>query len=398
MNREIEILESIDNIDSCVQESAMDILDALIQEYTKLSITVDNTELSPECIQEGKILDEATGKDNNESMLFKIIAFLPRLLRAIGKSIVSVFTNDYKKDTSKNLPVAKKNLAQANADQLKNMEADMKEVGEDEVDFDPEKKQFFLKKGFRHVKNYIRIVFGLIPFLKKMKTMLESKGQSTSYATLAKEIRYILKGQKSVDKQTSYITLDMLKEMTDDCFDATRGVQGLMDEISMKIEDQMRSEYKKGNDYQKYADMKAVVDGIRDGCEKVKFLCAIGKIGRRIIKFVSGGTWLSRRIHNAARYDDIVDPELGVVKTEANEAEARAQAMEAKAKGMEDEYNYIKKQQKAYKKFKKKADKAQARFDKAKKYVDTTGQTIDDFRNKDIDDWGDGDDPKFKPY
>lgn len=92
-----EILRSIDNINDSVNDVNIAVLDAMLDSCDKATTIMENydgDDLSSFSIfQEGKIMDEATGKGKNDSTIKKIALFIPRLVIAMVKEISKSFKN-----------------------------------------------------------------------------------------------------------------------------------------------------------------------------------------------------------------------------------------------------------------------------------------------------------------
>lgn len=97
------LLDSIDNITNVVNESSIDVLDALIDSYDKAELILENydgDDLSAFSIfQEGKILDEVKKKGKNDSMIKKIALFIPRLIAALFSHLGKLISDVSKEDT-----------------------------------------------------------------------------------------------------------------------------------------------------------------------------------------------------------------------------------------------------------------------------------------------------------
>ena len=95
------MLDSIDSISEQQHDAEFDVTIALCEQYIKYLDICKNNNNPDTIIQEGKILDEATGKGNkNESIITKIVKFIPRLLGVIIKQIKSIFSKDKNKNNS----------------------------------------------------------------------------------------------------------------------------------------------------------------------------------------------------------------------------------------------------------------------------------------------------------
>lgn len=90
------ILEYIDSIDRECISAEVSICESLAERYCKMLLimenyyddNVDNFSI----FQEGKILDEATGKKKDDNVITKIAMFIPRLIRAIVNAIKHKFS------------------------------------------------------------------------------------------------------------------------------------------------------------------------------------------------------------------------------------------------------------------------------------------------------------------
>lgn len=386
MTTELEILESIDSIDSCVQESSLNIAECLSREYAKISLIGDYTDFDPAIIMEGTIMDTATGKGKNESTLWKILAFIPRLIIGIVKAAASIFTKDYDKANIANAKAANGRLAKATNDELNNARDNVQKESDGEMDFDPAKKQFFLTKVFRHIRNYIRIITGLMPVLKKLHAMLD--GADTSYLTLAKEIGYIVTGQKSIDQQTKYITVDVLKELAEDGGAAAKGACGVLDEIRMKLEKKIHNDFDNGKNIDDQMKAKALLDNIYKGADKVRIVTKFCNVAKKILSLTAIGK-LFKKIREAGEYDETVDPDLASAKAETKELKARNKGLKQEEKEFERKHKKLMQSHKELQKLQKKNEKLQKKVARRKEIVDTAGKDLEADRNMNSQDWKD---------
>jgi len=92
------MLDNIDSISEQQHDAEFDVTIALCEQYIKYLDICENSNNPDVIVQEGKILDVATGKGNkDESIITKIVKFIPRLLGAIIKQIKSIFSKDKNK-------------------------------------------------------------------------------------------------------------------------------------------------------------------------------------------------------------------------------------------------------------------------------------------------------------
>ena len=91
MNNINDVIRSIDNINQITNESDLGVLNALYDSYEKSSIILENYEgddlSSFSIFQEGEILDKVRKEGKDDSAFMRIILFIPRIIRAMVKSI-----------------------------------------------------------------------------------------------------------------------------------------------------------------------------------------------------------------------------------------------------------------------------------------------------------------------
>lgn len=327
---ELEILSSIDNIDTCIQEASIDVLDATIREYDKFSQYAEFTIFEEAYFMEGKILDEATGKNTFDGFFKKALLFIPRLIMGIIKSIASVFTNKYDEDISTNAPKATENLNNANEpEQLDNASTNVETLSEGALQLD-KKKRFILGDKVRHVRNYLRILTGLGPILKKLKATAKG-GIDVTYLSLLKEIRSVIKGETSLD-EARVLTAGALFELSKDANRISRAFAGIMDETKMKFESDMRKLAEAGDKdaMAKKAEAKEMIDTlskIANMCNTVTFF---GRVSGKIAKYMAdGGPFFMRKIISKIRDKAAYDEE----DTDIMKEQQKAKELKAKIKG-----------------------------------------------------------------
>lgn len=371
------ILASIDNIDACVQESAISILDKLVLEYDKMSQILDAALFDEGVIMEGQVWDTATGKDKNESVFFKALAFLPRLLMGIIKAVASVFTKDYKSENEKNAKLANAQLAKVNdPNKLEMCRNNVATISDGELEFNPKKKQFFLTRGFRHIRNYIQILIGVTPILTKLRLGLN--GAKMPYSTLAKDLFAVLKGEKSLDETTSGLTADALLELANDSWSAATGVKGIVDELQMKLSKKMNEDFANGKNVEDQIHAKAILDGITNVAGKVTKVAMFGKIVHFLGKDLGGGSIFMRKIKSKMAFDKEEDVALANAKNEKKALKAQIKAEKrARANAREERNRKLSKRGKVVsldmenEELRKKLDKETARTDVVKQSRDT---------------------------
>lgn len=262
-----EVLISLDHINESVDESVLAVFCSVIQEYEKISIMMDNSEDDYFIYQEGQVWDTATGKGKIENGLWKLIAFIPRLFQGIFNAITSLFKKNDEADITKNSELAKNVIASSNAQELSEASGLVTKTTEDNLGFDPNKKEFVLKRGLKHIRNSIYIMSSFPSLFRKFITKL--KGGETQYDAMVKELTDVLRGKKSLDSETFYCSVDTLHELYDDGYKASMGVRGLTSELSMLLEKKMRKDFENGKNVEKQASAKKLLDEISNSSKHI---------------------------------------------------------------------------------------------------------------------------------
>ena len=341
---ENEILSSIDDINYSVQESAISVLDAMIKEYDKMSDFFEFSIFQEAVITEGKILDEATGKNTFDNTFKKILLFIPRLLAGIVKAIASVFTDKFDEDVDKNAPEANENLKNENDPQkLAIAQVNTQTVSNGEINFEPRKKHFILGDKFAHIKNYTKIVSGVCPIIKKLRT------GGTSYSTIVKELRSILNGETTMD-EARVLTSDVMFELVKDSSRVSRAASGIIDEVRMHLEKKLKIAEAAGKDISDQAAIKDMLDELSKYANICSTVTTFGAIGGRLAKYMAnGGPFFIRKIASAVRnklaYDEEEDNAIAEEQRKQKELKAKEKGAKQEAKRLEKDTKRIAKKQ-----------------------------------------------------
>ena len=318
------ILDSLDLIQESSMDASVSVMEALFNEYTKLSVNIYNSEES--VFMEGEIWDTATGKGKAESDLWKILAFLPRLLKGLVNAMTSVFTKDNKTQIAKNL----ENVNKYTETELAQRAQAFNQQTNGDITFDPKKKQFFLGKAFRHIRNSIEICIGLLPLFKKI--IIALKGGNTEISALTNEVISVIKGQKKFDAETMYMSLDTVKNLLADSWGAAIGIRGVTDELSLLIENKLRKEYQKtGTVNQDKAKLKALLDQVSLGSKHVASVTSFFKIMSIGSKVFGGPLERFARKHLGVNEEDVEKSDNKLTKKE----------LKNRLKALKEEYKTI---------------------------------------------------------
>lgn len=325
-----EILDSISFINECVEDSAMSVFGSIIQEYEKISTMIDNAGNDLMFVQEGQVWDTATGKDKVESGLFKLIAFIPRLFQGIFNAITSVFKKDSEKSVAKNAELAKNALATYDETKLATVASTVNETTEDNIGFDPKKKEFVLKRGLRHIRNYIYILTSFPELFKKF--IIKLKGGETPYDSMLNELKQVLTGKKSLDSESFYVSVDALHELYKDGYNASMGVRGLTSELSMLLEKKMRADFENGKNIDKQAKAKQFLDEV-SGTSKIVMNVTFGLKMISKVLYIFGGP-LYRKFRNGMTIDE--------EDIERQNTSQEKQDLKNKLKSLKEQYKTLK--------------------------------------------------------
>jgi hypothetical protein len=132
-NLKNEIIESIENIDSVVMESEMNIICTLIDAYSKASIIMENCDdVSVFNIFQEGVIDDAKG-DPSESLFIRIIKFIPRLIMSLIKSIKNVWDNRKSQQLIQNIEKLK-NISEEQCKRISDLEKKLDDFRQDTDD------------------------------------------------------------------------------------------------------------------------------------------------------------------------------------------------------------------------------------------------------------------------
>lgn len=376
-----DVIKSLDVINESVDESVSSVFMSIVLEYDKISKIIDNAG-TDSIYQEGQIWDTATGKGKAESNIMKIIAFIPRLFQGIINSITSAFKNTNEADIDKHAELAKNVIASANSQQLATAAKSVEQATEDNLGFDPNKKEFVFKKGFKHVRNAFFIISGLPDLFTKFIKRL--KGGETQYDMMAKELFAVVTRKKDLDSESLYCTIDTMHELYKDGYKASMAVRGLSSEVSMLLEKKMRADFANGKNIEKEAEAKKLLDEISKTSKHIM----TATFGLKILSkamYLFGGP-LYRKFVKGGGPDSV---ELTSVETKRRDLQNRLKALKEKLKNVKND--------------RKRADDIrgqiltlQSEITELNGQINDTKIDIDDeteLRDKETDDW-----KKIDPY
>jgi hypothetical protein len=145
-----DVLSSIDDIDDVVLESEFSVLNAMLDSYNKATIIMENYNGdaidSFSIFQEEGILDEATGK-KSEALITRILAFIPRLIMAIGKRLIGCSKNEDIKEAAVIIKDEETNEAPMTPEEKTRVQKWREEHSDSTVDIDGAKNKFLKFTG-----------------------------------------------------------------------------------------------------------------------------------------------------------------------------------------------------------------------------------------------------------
>ena len=264
-----EVLSYVDELNQVTLESMLDVYDSISHEYEKM--VLNNCSYIEGFVQEGKILDEATGKGNKgETTLYKIFAFIPRLITALLNAINDSLGGDdaSNKDSAKKMD---EKLKKGSPDDVKSLNQKLKQKTGGIVSVEP-KRRCLVVRGLTHIKNYISIIVGCRGIIKDIKDVLDNKGKKKNIVNIATELNNQVKGIKATSPaelkkilsespgaETSSIGLGNVLLTGKHGLVATAGI---MSELSLALEKKAHSEWSQGMDYKETQAAKQIADDL----------------------------------------------------------------------------------------------------------------------------------------
>lgn len=197
MNFVSEVLTAIDEAENVTLESMVDVFDNMLNEYDKLissqTCYVEGFVMEASTTKES-IMDQATGAGKNESIITKIIAFLPRLIIATIKRIASIFTKDKEKEIKAFPDKLETTIENSSEEELKQKDEKLNKETDGVVRVHPKRKNF-LVRGFRHLKNAVMLLTTVPGLFKLIKESMQKK--TFTWSRLASDMRnfYANKGE-----------------------------------------------------------------------------------------------------------------------------------------------------------------------------------------------------------
>lgn len=101
MDNIYETINSIIDINCVITESDLGVLNALHDAYTKAYTIMENDEISFSIFQEGQIMDQVRKEGKNDSVMMKIILFIPRIIKAMMNQLHKQTKDENIKDVVK---------------------------------------------------------------------------------------------------------------------------------------------------------------------------------------------------------------------------------------------------------------------------------------------------------
>ena len=368
-----EILDAISFINESVEDSVFAVYDSIIVEYEKISTMMDNASENWMVFQEGEVWDTAIGKDKVESGIMKIIAFIPRLFKGIINAIGSVFSKEKAEDIKKNTANTKNLIENATTEQLAESNAVVKEVTKDELGFDPEKKEFFVKRGLKHIRNYFLICTSFSDLFRKL--MIKIKGGNTNYGSMAEEIKAVLINKKEIGSDTFYASVDELYNLWNTGYKISSGLRGVCSEISMMLEKKMREDFKNGGDVAKKANAKKMLDEIEKASKHAMRATFFGSIFSKALETMGGPLYRKFILKNEITDDDV---ELENTKAENKAKKRELRGLKNKEKNLRTKGDLDAEKRAKIQAEKAKGEALDKKISKAEKSVAATQDYLDD--------------------
>ena len=352
----------LEDIDQIVLESTIDVYEALSHEYEKAvkifsESSDENIHPGISLFQEENVFDYATGKHTGDSTFMKIVMFIPRLFIGIIRAIGSIFTKDFKSKNDESMKTAGYVIDHSSPEQLTVVANEVNNTSKGDISFDPNQKNFNIGRKFRHIRNSIAIMVMAPKVIKNIITQCRSG--NTDYKLLAKDLWSILKREKKMDEVTEKLTLDALKSLVNESWQASIAVAALSDEASALLEKKMRKDFAKGKNIEKQAEAKELFDGITQFSRHVTHVTGFCTLVKKITALFKGFDKIKNNIKVARGTQDAND--------ELFNAKQKNKVIDYEIEGLENEEKLEEKIEKKNEKLDKKIEKQNKRTEKLKK-------------------------------
>ena len=352
----------LEDIDQIVLESTIDVYEALSHEYEKAVKIVsesadENIHPGISLFQEENVFDYATGKHTGDNTFMKIVMFIPRLFIGIIRAIGSIFTKDFKSKNDESMKTAGYVIDHSSPEQLTVVANEVNNTGKGDISFDPNQKNFNIGRKFRHIRNSIAIMVMAPKVIKNIITQCRSG--NTDYKLLAKDLWSILKREKKMDEVTEKLTLDALKSLVNESWQASIAVAALSDEASALLEKKMRKDFAKGKNIEKQAEAKELFDGITQFSRHVTHVTGFCALVKKITALFKGFDKIKNNIKVARGTQDAND--------ELFDAKQKNKVIDYEIEGLENAKRLEEKIDKKNEKLDKKIEKQNKRTEKLKK-------------------------------
>lgn len=303
MNFVSEVLTAIDEAENVTLESMVEVYDNMLNEYDKLissqTCYVEGFVMEASATKES-IMDQATGAGKNESVITKIIAFLPRLIIATIKRIASIFTKDKEKEIKSFPDKLETTINNSSEEELKQKDEKLNKETDGVVRVHP-KRKLFIVRGFRHIKNAVMLlttVPGLFKLIREsmqkktftwsrlasdMKNFYANKGEITKLLNEGKSAEEISSQLKNyaADEVSCLDMKDVLKIFTSSGF----AISALADEAELTFNKIAVKKDKAGLDPTEAMKAEEVARSVKNISGTIAFLT---KIFKGIFGFVTG--------------------------------------------------------------------------------------------------------------
>ena len=326
-----EILSVLDDVESIYIESDIAIMDSLADAYKRASVVWEqykDEELFSDLkmYQEGEILDKAMG-NKYENILYRILAFIPRLLIATAESIKKTFSDDNVSENENGIDKAAMLFQSGSPDEKHKLQQ--------YVNSNSEGKVILNDDGTIDTPDFKVGIPGHIEFLLSSKKIMDRIKQEmdvnsqTAYQQLADNIQNILDKREEFNSNTAKLTFAALKQCGKDIVTLAPALTESIGIVGKKLNKEIEEMEQTNSGSEK--DKQQLIQA-RNALAKIQKWSKLITSGNRVWSIVSGlfkgAAFLNTDIKDLGKKTEEMTPEEREAKINErreNAAQERAQ-------------------------------------------------------------------------
>lgn len=294
-----DVLSSIDDIDDVVLESEFSVLNAMLDSYNKATIIMENYNGdaidSFSIFQEEGILDEATGK-KSEALITRILAFIPRLIMAIGKRLIGCSKNEDIKEAAAIIKEEETNEAPMTPEEKTRVQKWREEHSDSTVDIDGAKNKFLKFTG--NIKEKCHLLSVTKDLFARIHEVLD-KDEPSAYRDLSKEFKDIASKNKGFSAQTVSIAFSAASQLFNDAGLLADEAGSAALEAGKKLTDVINAKINDPNANEKTLEKQIAIKELADSIN------VVGSVASDTVKSINDGAGFVKWVwgHSKSKYE-----------------------------------------------------------------------------------------------